>query len=167
MRRADRLWPAPRGLSDPGAHARPRAGAGRPRGNARADHQRRPEPGRRAPDRCLDDQRAGGGVDEPDLVKSDGTYLYAMARGALQVVDARANPPVRVATLALPDAAGGELLLHGQRLLVVSSVAAPVQRPGPIPVPEPVPATAALTPALGGGTLLTEIDVSEPAARGR
>src|SRR5680860_521074 len=59
------------------------------------------------------------GIDEPDTVKTDGRFLYAVARGRLQVVDVRAAAPQLVADVALPGY-GGQLLLDGERLLVLS-----------------------------------------------
>jgi hypothetical protein len=105
------------------------------------------------------------GVDEPDVVKTDGRHLFAIARGALHAVDVRAAGLARVGRLALPEAAyGHELLLHGGRALVISRLGAggfafpaqvpppPTPKPPPLPPPPPPPAT-----------LLTEIDVSDPA----
>ena len=103
------------------------------------------------------------GVDEPDLVKTDGRTLFAVGGGALHAVDARAAGLGRLGRIALPeDASEHELLLHGGRLLVISRLgggdfAFPAQEPPspprPILPPLPPPPT----------TLLTEVDVSDPA----
>jgi len=56
-------------------------------------------------------------VDEPDVVKTDGDRIYAVARGRLFVIDARA--PKLLGSLDLGEGSGHELLLRGHRLLVV------------------------------------------------
>lgn len=77
------------------------------------------------------------GVDEPDVVKSDGTTVFALAGERLHAVDARSPTPRPLSSVAI-GGDGGELLLKGSRALVISSG--------------------------GAGTLLTEVDVSNPAA---
>ncbi|MGH2986643.1 MAG: beta-propeller domain-containing protein [Solirubrobacterales bacterium] len=91
------------------------------------------------------------GVDEPDLVKSDGAHIFAIAGRRLEAVDARAGEPAVVGSLVLPrgpgddvHAWGHELLLAGQRALVISR--------------------ADLGRAPWTRTVLTVIDVSDPAA---
>jgi hypothetical protein len=86
------------------------------------------------------------GVDEPDVVKTDGRHVFALASGALRVVDVRGAEPKLVATLKL-DGYGQEMLLAGDRLLVFSS---PVYSIGSADVLE--------APT---GTVLTEVDVSD------
>ena len=79
------------------------------------------------------------GVDEPDIVKTDGARIFAVARGSLHAVDVSGAAPIRVGALRLPR--GGfshELLLRGNRLLVATSTEA--------------------------STVLSEVDVSVPAA---
>lgn len=78
------------------------------------------------------------GIDEPDVVKTDGKVVYAVAEHALRVVDVTGPAPRVVATLPLVYDQAQDLLLRGPRLLVIS----------------------------GGGsqTSLTEVDVSNPAA---
>jgi hypothetical protein len=95
------------------------------------------------------------GVDEPDIVKSDGTHIFALAGGRLNVVDARAATPALLGSLEL-GSYGGELLLYGKRALVISY--APSQQPSDPGVAVP---GIAYQPT---GTLLTEVDVSDPAA---
>jgi uncharacterized secreted protein with C-terminal beta-propeller domain len=77
------------------------------------------------------------GVDEPDTVKTDGRTIYALARGTLHTIDARAATPTLLATLPLPESEEPTMLLRGSRVLVLGS--------GP------------------RGTRFTEIDVSDPA----
>jgi hypothetical protein len=94
------------------------------------------------------------GVDEPDLVKTNGRHAFVVVGDRVRAVDVRGRPrlvgAVRVAYGA------NELLLHGNRLLVLSRVAAKlpgdVAQPG-IRAPWPMQLN----------TTLTEVDVSEPA----
>src|SRR5687768_15399561 len=60
------------------------------------------------------------GVDEPDLVKTDGNTLFAVANGKLNAVDVSDPKPRLLDTLALDPTRSHELLLHGDRLLVLS-----------------------------------------------
>ena len=57
------------------------------------------------------------GVDEPDIVKTDGNTLYAVANGKLNAVDVRTAKPQLLDTLKLDPGRSYELLLHGDRLL--------------------------------------------------
>ena len=61
------------------------------------------------------------GVDEPDLVETDGRRLFVVFDGRLRVVDVTTGTPQLAAELdlRLPGASDGELLLHEGRLLVV------------------------------------------------
>lgn len=60
------------------------------------------------------------GVDEPDLVKTDGRHIVAVARGRLYVVDAAAHRVTGSLTLpGPPGAVDDDLLLSGDRVLVV------------------------------------------------
>jgi hypothetical protein len=96
------------------------------------------------------------GVDEPDIVKTDGKTLFALEDGGLQAVDVTSHQPKLLGTLSLPNAASSELLLHGTHLLVLS-------RGGYWA--EPLPATAAqmILPYSTQSTL-TDVDVSDPSA---
>jgi uncharacterized secreted protein with C-terminal beta-propeller domain len=89
------------------------------------------------------------GVDEPDILKSDGTRAFAIAGAALHSVDVRAATPVVLDSLSLPDDAGHTLLLHGDRALVISSLYTGSEALG---LPDWVPSTR-----------LIEVDVSDPA----
>jgi hypothetical protein len=88
------------------------------------------------------------GVDEPDLVKTDGTRLLVIAGDTLHAIDPRAPEPTLLDSLPLPSGSGHELLLRGDRALVISGVygeAIALDTPPGYPV-----------------TRLTELDVSEP-----
>lgn len=85
------------------------------------------------------------GVDEADLVKTDGQRLVAIAQGAVVVVDVTGDQPRLLGRWAVQGAGSPvDLLLHGDRLLVLSHGAEAVR-----PTPEDVPA---------------EPDTAEPAA---
>ncbi len=103
------------------------------------------------------------GVDEPDVVKTDGRLIYAITDGKLRIVDVTGATPIVRGTLAL-DGTNQRMLLRGTRVLVIASKFAPTPDvPRPVePVAEPVPAVG-----LAGGppaTVVTEIDASDPAA---
>jgi uncharacterized secreted protein with C-terminal beta-propeller domain len=62
------------------------------------------------------------GVDEPDLVKTDGERLVTIAGGRLRVVDLTGPEPRLAATLEIArpgEYVDGQLLLHGDRVLVL------------------------------------------------
>jgi Beta propeller domain len=91
------------------------------------------------------------GVDEPDLVKAAGSRIFAVAGGRLHAV--HADGPRLLGSLGLPGW-GHELLLHGDRMLVISHDAAA----GAVPrLREPLLADP-------GVTVLTEVDVRDPVA---
>jgi hypothetical protein len=96
------------------------------------------------------------GVDEPDLVKTDGSTLFAVANGSLHAVDVRGRQPRLLDTLKLDGGWSHELLLHGNRLLALS-------RGGYWA--EPMPGLAArMMPWVQSSSVLTEVDVSNPRA---
>src|SRR4051812_7827952 len=66
------------------------------------------------------------GVDEPDIVKTDGQTIFAIANGRLNAIDARAATPKLLSSLEL-GFYSGDMLLHGHRLLVISYANSPVQ----------------------------------------
>lgn len=59
------------------------------------------------------------GVDEPDIVKTDGERIFVVAQGHLYWIDASGTPEI-VASLQL-DGWGQQLFLSGDRLLVMTS----------------------------------------------
>jgi uncharacterized secreted protein with C-terminal beta-propeller domain len=75
------------------------------------------------------------GVDEPDIVKNDGTTIFALAGGRLHTVDAASSR--KLGSVAIPGS-GGDFLIQGRRAL-------------------------ALTYG-GKGTMLTEVDIANPFA---
>jgi uncharacterized secreted protein with C-terminal beta-propeller domain len=93
------------------------------------------------------------GVDEPDIVKTNGTTLFAVANGKLNAVDVSDPKPKVLDSLQL-EAGVGELLLHGDRLLVISNGGYWI---------EPLPAaTRSIVPWQPASTTLAEVDVSDP-----
>jgi uncharacterized secreted protein with C-terminal beta-propeller domain len=96
------------------------------------------------------------GVDEPDLVKTNGTTLFTVAGGRLHSVEVSDPRPRLLDTLKLEGGWSHELLLHGDKLLALS-------RGGHFI--EPLPGRAASMPAwMPAESVLTEIDVSNPQA---
>jgi hypothetical protein len=92
------------------------------------------------------------GVDEPDLVKTRGSEIFAVASGRVHAV-AAGETPALLGSIAVPGF-GHELLLSGKRMLVLSHDYA---------VPE---ARGASRIAFGGRpvAILTEVDVEDPSA---
>lgn len=109
------------------------------------------------------------GVDEPDSVKTDGKTIFVAQNGRIYALDARSNPPKLLGTLDLGATYGDQLLLSGDRLLVMSGqpiyydvIVAP-PRPVMITDPGAPAAQAAIAPPLPvQGSTLTLVDVSEP-----
>jgi hypothetical protein len=112
------------------------------------------------------------GVDEPDIVKTDGSRLYVMSASRLHVFDVRGGEPKLTGSLWLRGF-GHQILVSGDRVLALATyyddpALEPQPQPQPQPQPEPKPqADAASMPAYVGGepaTRLFEIDVSDAAA---
>jgi uncharacterized secreted protein with C-terminal beta-propeller domain len=95
------------------------------------------------------------GVDEPDLVKTDGRTLFVASGGRIDAVDVRGRRPRVLGTLQLDTGPSHELLLRGGRLLVLSQIATaiPIDGAPGIRAPWPYPAK----------TSIAEVDVSDPA----
>jgi uncharacterized secreted protein with C-terminal beta-propeller domain len=106
-------------------------------------------------------------VDEPDIVKTDGALLVIARIGTLHVVDARSGR--ERSTLDLPgDPGGDELLLSGDRALVISRTWRPAPG-GEQPMPtEPGAASGDMvmdSRMIAPGeeiTRLTAVDLSDP-----
>jgi hypothetical protein len=96
------------------------------------------------------------GVDEPDIVKTDGETIFTVADGRLESVDVRGPKPRLLDTLTLDAGWSHELLLSGDRLLVLSRGGYWAQ---------PLPALAArLVPWAPSQSVVAEVDVSDPKA---
>jgi hypothetical protein len=104
------------------------------------------------------------GVDEPDSVKTDGKTIFIAQNARIYAVDARSNPPKLLGTLDLDPGYGQQLLLSGDRLLVMSGqpIYYDVILAPPRPVEGPA-AQAALAPQLPTqASTVTLVDVSDP-----
>ena len=97
------------------------------------------------------------GVDEPDLVKSNGSTLFVVRADRLFAVDVQARKPKLVDSLALPASSGYELLLEGDRLLILS-------RGGGYAIGLPVGRISIAPQPFVRKSTLTEVDVSNPSA---
>jgi hypothetical protein len=100
------------------------------------------------------------GVDEPDIVKTVGSRLYAVAGDRLHAIDAGTSPPVRLGSVKLPGY-GHELLVHGDRALVFSEAG------GGVPLAMARAARASGVAPVSrwlSRTLLTEIAIADPGA---
>jgi uncharacterized secreted protein with C-terminal beta-propeller domain len=98
------------------------------------------------------------GIDEPDVVKTDGKLVYTLGDGVLRVVDVTGDAPRIVGTLDLGRGAT-QMLLRGTRLLVFSNDY--TYSGGPVPIAKDA---TVIAPGGGGTTTLTEVDVSDAAA---
>ena len=121
------------------------------------------------------------GVDEPDLIKTDGERVLALAQGKLHFVDvAGASPQLRGSLAIDGDAWNAQMFLHEDRamLLIRTGVynygigegGIDVGEPEPLPLPEepgaPPPAGLDLSKHFPVGTgsvmRLVEVDISDP-----
>ena len=69
------------------------------------------------------------GVDEPDVVKTDGATIFTVIGDTLYAVAATGPGAPRIAGSLKLSRSGGDLLLHGQRLLVIQSAGAIFDKP--------------------------------------
>jgi hypothetical protein len=72
------------------------------------------------------------GVDEPDLVETDGRTLFVLAGGRLQAVDVSAGAPRRIGGHPLTGMVATGMLLMGDRLVVLGHSGAGGGAPGPL-----------------------------------
>jgi Beta propeller domain len=95
------------------------------------------------------------GVDEPDIVKSDGTTLFVVRANRLLSVDIRSSAPRLSGSLELEPGWSHELLLSGQRLLVLSRGGGPVTGR---------PSAGVRFAPVAQQTILSEVDIGRPAS---
>jgi hypothetical protein len=95
------------------------------------------------------------GVDEPDIVKTDGERLLALAQGELFVLDVSTGTPELVGSLALRDLWVRDLLLVGDRALLLGET-------GGVGIPRPL-APDSVVGAGGPIAALVEVDLTDPA----
>ena len=111
-----------------------------------------PAPNEEGPSDYSDTNVQEVGVDEPDLVKTDGEYIYVAQRGELTIVDSW--PPEetsKVASLELEEADPFSMFLLDDRVLLYSQAWNPFGDAGD-------------DHRSGYGTRMTLIDVSDPSA---
>ncbi|HUR22665.1 MAG TPA: beta-propeller domain-containing protein [Acidimicrobiales bacterium] len=108
------------------------------------------------------------GVDETDLVKTDGRRLVAMAGGRLRVVDLTGERPRVTATLPIArQYQQAELLMAGDRVLVLHSVEpeAVPDKPAPAPEARDGVSSTMIAPVRDAGRVqVTVVDIADPAA---
>ena len=102
------------------------------------------------------------GIDEPDVLKTDGRRMVVASENRVHVVDVTGPQPVLVASVELDDHWVSNLLLHGERVLVFAS-----QWDVIVPFAEPSGAAADIDPTSGWGpiTEIVEIDLSSAIPR--
>src|SRR2546423_1705795 len=95
------------------------------------------------------------GVDEPDLLKTNGDTLFTISGNQLESVDVSGKAPRLLDTLKLSNGwSTNDLLLSGTHLLVLSRGGYWI---------EPLPAMAArMIAPIATTSVLTEVDVSDP-----
>jgi hypothetical protein len=91
------------------------------------------------------------GVDEPDVAKSDGKRLFVVVGNELWAIDVTGDAPKTISRLSL-EGAGGQLLLRGNRLLLIGPAPSASTSTPTTPSPSPTPASSstssgAATPA--------------------
>ncbi len=93
------------------------------------------------------------GVDEPDIVKTDGRTVFAISGGELRAVDVTGDTPKLVGSLAL-EGGGQQLFIRNDRALVMSTSYGNSPQFG----------FATDIPIRSSKVVLTEVDISDPAA---
>ena len=96
------------------------------------------------------------GVDEPDIVKTNGRYLYTVVGGKLHVIDARAAQASLLSSTELPLGWEHEIFLRGNRVIVLTRSSQTF--------PDPEFASDSPRYSFAGVTTLTSISVRKPAA---
>jgi hypothetical protein len=148
----------PAGPSGPAGAAAGQAGADSNAGAAAAD-------GTAAPGAYSGTNTATAGVDEPDLVKTDGRHIVTVIGGVLRVVDAQTMQLTGVLDLSPWEGSDGaapvNLLLAGDHALVLIGQGGAL--PG-APVPDVAPGTES-SPGQITGPELVMIDLSAAAPR--
>ena len=103
------------------------------------------------------------GVNEPDVVKTDGRTIFSVGGGRLQAVNITGAAPRSLPGLDIARMQPSGLLLAGDRLLVLGTAAGPVT--GPVPIEGDLARTTIAWPGAGNpATVIVQLDVSDPAA---
>ncbi len=107
------------------------------------------------------------GVDESDVVKTDGDYFYVMVDGEVRIVKAGGLVEVATVDLDVESYGGGELYVFGDRMVVVNMEHGFFAEPfpgGPIPVDvvvsEPRIAAVFAPYEFSDTTIVTIVDIS-------
>ncbi|HUS62291.1 MAG TPA: beta-propeller domain-containing protein [Acidimicrobiales bacterium] len=98
------------------------------------------------------------GVDEPDLVKTDGEVLFTLTSGVLRAFDVRGDKPIKLSELRLEGAQ--ELFISGDKALVIGSF---FDRSQPKPIPSGEPGIGIFEPRPQQVQII-ELDISDPKA---
>jgi len=106
------------------------------------------------------------GVDEPDLVKTDGRRLVTMAGGRLRLVDLTGERPRMTATLPITEQyQQAELLLAGDRVLVLHTTFDPAvpqeSKPAPPPADDRAGRSMASPIQAPGRVQVTIVDIAD------
>jgi hypothetical protein len=91
------------------------------------------------------------GVDEPDIVKTDGKRLVSIVNGQLKVIDVASRKVT--GTLDLPNLSISQMLLSGDRALLVADQGRVVYD-GPMPRGKPAPP---IYPGMGSSLVLVDL----------
>jgi len=97
------------------------------------------------------------GVDEPDIVKTDGHLLLAVAQGKLFVIDVTGSQPTLLGSLALTTGWGHQIFLSGDTALLMAT------EQGPMPLGFQESDVRGIAPWWGTPTtVVSEVDLSDP-----
>jgi uncharacterized secreted protein with C-terminal beta-propeller domain len=95
------------------------------------------------------------GVDEPDMVKTDGKRIVVISEGDLIVVDVTGDDPVETGRLGIGEFSIQNLFLEGDKVLLFGSA----WGEGPLPLVE---SDAAISPIGGTPTIrIVEVDIAD------
>ncbi len=94
------------------------------------------------------------GVDEPDVIKTDGDRIVAIVERKLYYVDVSGSVPELLGSLYLGDAWGHTMFVSGDRAFVFAT--------GYGIAPLPATAESSVIPSYGETTVIQEIDLSDP-----
>ncbi len=145
----------PQVLASPGPVATDQAGTGGPPPPAAAMSPTATADAKEAAPSFSSTNVQEAGIDEPDVVKTDGKRVFAIANGTLYALLAQDGAPKIAGSLALTGSGSHQILIRGDRVLVMTTSFGGA-------------GVAVDTAKLAGYTnttaLLSEIDVSNPAA---
>ncbi len=99
------------------------------------------------------------GVDEPDLVKTDGERIVTIVNGVLHVIDITGDEPRQLGRLALQEGYAHDLFLSGDKAIVLvngGGYASPITIEADVARGIPYPG------GFGEITVVLEIDLAEP-----